>query len=69
MSFKPEVIADLSGKWVGNACRFATRQEADAYVHDLTMRWTAVTGWRSIETGDPVNYVWVDGKAKALPDA
>ena len=25
MSFKPEVIADRSGKWTGNALRFATR--------------------------------------------
>jgi hypothetical protein len=24
MSFKPEVIADTSGKWCGNALRFAT---------------------------------------------
>jgi hypothetical protein len=24
MSFKPEVIADSSGKWCGNALRFAT---------------------------------------------
>ena len=28
MSFKPEVIADSSGKWSGNALRFATREEA-----------------------------------------
>ena len=30
MSFKPEVIADLSGTWCGNALRFATREEATA---------------------------------------
>ena len=28
MSFKPEVIADSSGQWCGNALRFATREEA-----------------------------------------
>jgi len=66
MSWKPEVIADRGGQWTGNACRFATRKEADAYVHDLMMRWTAVTGWRSIESDDPVNYVWVDGRAKPI---
>ena len=66
MSWKPEVISDRGGKWTGNACRFATRQEADAYVHDLMMRWTAVTGWRSTPSDDPVNYAWVDGKAKPL---
>ena len=63
MSWAPEVIADRSGKWTGNACRFATREEADAYVTDLMMRWTAVSGWRSVESDDPVNYTWVDGRA------
>jgi hypothetical protein len=32
MSFKPEVIADSSGKFCGNALRFATREEAEANV-------------------------------------
>ena len=35
MSFKPEVIADSSGRWCGNALRFATREEAEANVQDL----------------------------------
>jgi len=34
MSWKPEVIADSSGKWCGNALRFATREEAEANVRD-----------------------------------
>jgi len=58
MSYKTEVIADRSGKWAGNGLRFATRPEADAYVHDLMMRWTAVTGWRSVESTDPVTHFW-----------
>jgi hypothetical protein len=29
MSFKPEVQADATGKWYGNALRFATRAEAE----------------------------------------
>ena len=66
MSWKPEVIADSSGKWTGNACRFATQDEADAYVHDLMMRWTAVRGWRSIAVDEPVNYTWRDGRAHPL---
>jgi hypothetical protein len=37
MSFKPEVIADTSGKWCDNALRFATREEAKANVHDRTI--------------------------------
>jgi hypothetical protein len=66
MSWKTEVIADKSGKWTGNGCRFATRAEADEYVQDLMDRWTAVTGWRSIESDDPVNYTWRDGKATPI---
>jgi hypothetical protein len=54
-SYKPEVIADSSGKWVGNALRFATEAEAEAYVKDLAWRWTLVTDTRVIESDDPVN--------------
>jgi hypothetical protein len=66
MSWKPEVIADRTGKWNGNALRFATRPEADEYVQDLMWRWTAVTGWRSVESEDPVTHAWRDGKAAPI---
>ena len=46
MSWKPEVIADNSGKWCGNQLRFATREEAAQNVYDLSMRWLMVsTRW------------------------
>ena len=67
MSFKPEVIADSSGKWSGNALRFATRQEAEANVQDLMMRWFAVRDTRVVECDDPVNYSYVDQKLLPLP--
>lgn len=44
-----EVIADNSGKYVGNALRFDTVDEAKAYGLDLFMRWTLVRSWRVIE--------------------
>jgi hypothetical protein len=62
MSWAPQVIADDSGKWCGNALRFATREEAEANVRDLAARWTLVTDYRVVETGDPVNYRYHDGK-------
>jgi hypothetical protein len=62
MSFKPEVIADTSRKWCGNALRFATREEAEANVRDLTMRWFAVRDTRIVESDDAVNYRYVDGR-------
>ena len=54
MNFKPEVIADSSGNWSGNALRFATDEEAKIYVDDLMMRWTAVRDTRVLEVEDPV---------------
>ena len=56
MSFKPEVIADPSGKWCCNALRFATHEEAGANVRDLMMRWFAVRETRVVESDEPVNY-------------
>ena len=48
MSWKAEVIADGSGKWCGNALRFATRDEAQEYAKDLAWRWTSVTDMRVV---------------------
>ena len=61
MSWKPEVVADFTGKWVGNALRFATKEEAEANVANLAWRWTLVRDTRVVECDDPVNYRWVNG--------
>jgi hypothetical protein len=66
MSWKPEVIADSTGKWYPNALCFATKEEAEANALDLSMRWFAVRDWRAVESDDPVNYAWVDGKLVRL---
>jgi len=66
MSWAPEVIADSSGKFCGNALRFATRAEAEANVRDLMMRWFAVRETRVVESDDPVNYQWIDGRLVAI---
>jgi hypothetical protein len=58
MSFKPEVQTDNSGRWYDNALRFATREEAEAQVRDLSYRWLAVLETRVVESDDPVNYRW-----------
>jgi hypothetical protein len=70
MSWKPEVIADSSGKWYGNALRFATKREAELSAMDLSMRWTSVRDWRVSESGDPVNYrISEEGKMTPVSDA
>ena len=55
MSYAVEVVADNSGKFVGNALRFPSRAMAEAYAADLFARWTAVREWRVIESNDPIN--------------
>jgi hypothetical protein len=40
--------------------RFATKEEADAYIS--AMHWTLVYETCVVETDDPVNYRWVNGK-------
>jgi len=66
-SWRPEVIADDTGKWVGNSLRFATKEEAEGNVADLYARWAAVKQTRVVESEDPVNSVWptVDRPASA----
>jgi hypothetical protein len=53
-SYMGEVIADDSGEWCGNQLRFATEQEAEWYVKDLSMRWLAVRDTRVVPSDDPV---------------
>jgi len=65
-SFAPEVIADSSGKWCGNALRFPTHEEAEANVRDLFGRWMAVKETRVVESDDEPNYRWMDGKLEAI---
>jgi hypothetical protein len=66
MSFKPEVIADSSGKWYGNGLRFATREEAEAQVSGLAWRWTSVRDTRVVESDDPVTHRWIDCRLEEL---
>ena len=68
MSWKSEVVAEKGENvpWAGNALRFATQEEAEAYVKDLSMRWMLVRKTRVIESRDPVNYKFVNGRAVPL---
>lgn len=66
MSWKPEVIADSSGKWCDNDLRFATEEEALDSATALAGRWIQVRLWRAAPSDDPVNYRRVDGRDVAL---
>lgn len=70
MSYKPEVstAGDPIGIYTSNALRFATEAEAQVYVRDLAMRWTAVRSYRVTACDDPVNYAIIDGVLTPLPE-
>jgi hypothetical protein len=54
-NFKVEVIADSSGEWCSNGCRYATEEEAKSAGSRLAWRWTAVREWRVVPSEDAVN--------------
>lgn len=62
MSWKPEVIADNSGKWCDNAQRFETKAEAERAARDLMNRWMLVRECRASESPDPVNCRIIDNR-------
>lgn len=63
MSWKPEVQVIGEGyTWHRNGLVFATREEAEANAKDLMSRWMLVTDCRAVESDEPVNYQWLDGK-------
>jgi hypothetical protein len=58
MSYKAEFLADGTGTWVSNQLRFATEQEARAY---LAARGIAVGDSRVVESDEPVNCTYNKG--------
>ena len=61
MSFAPQVKVIGEDKFVGNALRFATEQEAHDSAYDLSARWTAVIDFHVAPSDDPVNYSYIGG--------
>jgi hypothetical protein len=54
-SWKPEVIADASGRWCPNGLAFARKEDAEAYAIDLACRWTAVSDTRVVPSEEEPN--------------
>jgi hypothetical protein len=57
LSWAPQAITD-SRQWAGNALRFATKEEAETYLAELSV----VRNTRVVESVDPVNYRWEKGQ-------
>jgi hypothetical protein len=66
MSYAAEVTVYGSAKWCGNQLRFATAAEAEIYVQDLMMRWTAVQDTRVVPSDDPVTDRIVDNRMEKV---
>lgn len=68
-SWAMEVIADNSGEFCGNACRYATLEEAEEAGRNLMARWMLVREWRVVESADSVNYKFENGRNVPLEKA
>lgn len=65
-SWKVEVIADSSGKWCGNAARYASEEAAKVCGQDLCNRWLMVREWRVVPSDDKPNYDVINGQPVAI---
>lgn len=65
-SWRPEVIADETGKWTPNALRFATEEEAARWARELSFRWMAVRQHRAAPSSDPVTHRYTGGKLEEV---
>lgn len=55
-SWVPEVQTAGSGdSWDGNALRFSRKEDAEAWVADLAIRWTAVREMRVVPSSEEPN--------------
>jgi hypothetical protein len=66
MSFTPEFQVDSTGEWRGGAVSFATEEEAVNYIVSRASRGTSLHDIRVVESGDLVNYSWVNGKTERV---
>jgi hypothetical protein len=58
---------ELKGEPIAfNAVVFATAQEADDAGRELLSRWFAPVGYEVVETDDPVNYSFIDGRPERI---
>ena len=66
MSYTTEFQVNSTGEWRGGAVCFATEEEAIAYIDSRDLRGTSLLDIRVVESGDPVNYSWVNSKAERV---
>ena len=65
-SWAVEVVADSTGKFCGNACRYDTEDAAKMAAQDLFARWMAVRAWRVVPSLDPPTHTADGGRLVRL---
>lgn len=65
-SFKPEFRVAGDPKFYPNNIAFATKEEAEANGLDKFRKWTMAAEYRVVESDEPVNYRWVEGKLEPV---
>lgn len=66
MSYKVQVIADPSKKWVSNGIILRSAEEARAYAEDLMSRWTSVTDTRVVPFTGPATHTFSGNSLKRI---
>lgn len=56
VSWAMEVHTSRDDAWTGNACRYATKDEAERAGRELLSRWIVPDDSRAVPSTDPVNY-------------
>lgn len=64
INWKMEV--KTGGKWSTNSCTYSTEQEALNAGKELLSRWTVPSDYRAVETNDPVNYEFNNGRSNPI---
>lgn len=67
MSYKMEVRTVNDPKFYGNACAFATEDEALRAGDELMGRWLLVVKYRAVESDEPVNYEFPPEASRPRP--
>ena len=66
MSYKPEFKVYGDDKFYANAVVFATKEEAEGNASAKYRAWTMAEAYRVVESDEPVNYRWVNGKLESV---
>lgn len=66
-SYAPMMVISET-ETAGNALRFKTYEEAEQSARELMSRWYVPIGYEVLETTDPINYTFTNGKNERITE-